>query len=83
MLSCNCRVRGLGLCLNESKIDLTSPRLALQMGTSGFTRAKLPIRAAFCSGTGLGLRSHNSQTCPTRFCLSELGNQVQIFRHIR
>ena len=46
-------------------------------GTAEFTRAKLPICAAFCSGTGL--ISRNSQTCPTRFRISELGNQVQIF----
>ena len=27
--------------------------------------------------------SHNSQTCTTRFRISELGNLVQIFRHFR
>ena len=43
----------------------------------GFTRAKLPVCATFCSGTGL--RSRNYQTCPTRFRISKLGNQVQIF----
>ena len=42
-----------------------------------FIRAKLPICAAFCSGTGL--KSRNSQTCPTRLIISKLGNQVQIF----
>ena len=36
-------MRGRGLCLDESEIDLGSPRLALQTDTSGFTRAKLPI----------------------------------------
>ena len=36
---------------------------------------------AFFSGTGL--RSRNYQTCPTRFRISELGNQVQISRHFR
>ena len=33
--------------------------------TSGFTRAKWPIHALFCRGTGLRFR--NSQTWPTRF----------------
>ena len=45
------------------------------------TRVKLPVCAAFCSGTGL--RSRNSQTCTTRFRISELGNLVQMFRHFR
>ena len=45
------------------------------------TRLKLPVCAAFCSGTGL--RSRNSQTCTTRFRISELGNLVQMFRHFR
>ena len=46
-------MRGPGLCLDESYIDLGSPRLALQRDTLGFTRVKLPVCAAFCSGTGL------------------------------
>ena len=47
----------------------------------GFTslRAKLHMCVAFCSGAGLSFR--NSQICPTRFRISELGNLVQIFRH--
>ena len=67
--------------LNETQIDLGSPGLALQRDTLGFTRVKLPVCAAFCSGTGL--RSGNSQTCATRFCISELGSLVQVFRHFR
>ena len=55
-----------------------SPRLALQRDTLGFIRATLPIRAAVCNGTSL--KSRNSQTCPARFRISELGNQVQILR---
>ena len=57
------------------------PRLTLQRDTLGFTRVQLPICAAFCSGAGL--RSRNSQTCPTRFRISELGNPVQIVRRFR
>ena len=53
----------------------------LQRDTLGFIRVKLPICAAYCSGTGL--RSRNSQTCTTRFRISELGNLVQSFRHFR
>ena len=67
--------------MDESKIDFGSPRLALQRDTLGFTRVKLPVCAAFCSSTGL--RSRNSQTCTTRFRISELGNLVQFFRHFR
>ena len=74
-------MRGPGLSLDESFIDLGSPRLALQRDTLGFSRVKLPISAAFWSGTGL--RSRNSQTCTTRFRISELGYLVQIFRHFR
>ena len=68
----------LVLCLDESKIDLGSTRLALQRDTLGFTRVKLSVCAAFFSGTGV--RSRNSQTCTTRFHISELGNLVQMFR---
>ena len=74
-------MRGPELCLDESQIDLGSPRLALQKDTLWFTRVKLPVCTAFCSGTGL--RSRNSQTCTTRFRISELGNRVQICRHFR
>ena len=52
---------------------LSSPRLALQWDTLGFTRAKLPICAAFC------LRFRNSHNLPHHFRISELGNQIQIF----
>ena len=62
-------MRELGQCLDESYIDLGSPRLALQRDTLGFTRAKLHICAAFWSGTGL--KSLNSQTCSTRFRVSD------------
>ena len=67
--------------MDESSIDLGCPHLALQRDTLGFTRVKLPVCAAFCSGTAL--RSHNFQTCTTRFRILELGNLVQIFRHFR
>ena len=60
---------------------LGSPRLALQRDTLGFTRVKVPVCTAFCSGTSL--RSRNSQTFTTRFRISELGNLVQMFRHFR
>ena len=62
---------------------LDRPRLSLS-GTAEEhfrVRVKLPVCAAFCSGTGL--RSRNSQTCTTRFRISDLGNLVQIFRHFR
>ena len=49
--------------------------------TLWFNRIKLPVCAAFCSGTDL--RSRNSQTCTTRFRISELGNLVQMFSHFR
>ena len=52
--------------------------LALHWDTLGFTRAKLPICAAFCSGSGL--RTCNSQTCGTCFRISDLRYQVQILR---
>ena len=74
-------MRWPGLCLDESKIDLGSPRLALQRVTLGFTRVKLPICAAFRSGTGL--RSPNSKICTSSFRISEMGNLVQIFKHFR
>ena len=48
-----------------------------QRVTLGFTRVKITTCAAFCSGTGL--RSRNSQSCTTRFRISELGNLVQNF----